>query len=76
MNYELEITFNNGELYYLTSTTNFLNNSDKEFLNDENIDLNNIKSVNSHELQNKRRSIVPDYKYNVLNKVGPPIKYN
>ena len=50
MNYELEITFNNGELYYLTSTTNFLNNSDKEFLNDENIDLNNIKSVNSHEL--------------------------
>ena len=50
MNYELEITFNNGELYYLTSTTNFLNNSDKEFLNDENIDLNNIKSVKSYEL--------------------------
>ena len=65
MNYELE-----------TSTTNFLNNSDKEFLNDENIDLNNIKSVNSRELQNKRRSIVPDYKYNVLNKVGPPIKHD
>ena len=50
MTYEHEITFKNGELYYLTSTTNFLNNSDKEFLNDENINLNNIKYINSYKL--------------------------
>ena len=50
MNYEHEITFKNNELYYLTSTTNYLNNSDKQFLIDENININNIKTINTYKL--------------------------
>ena len=50
MTYEHEITFNNGELYYLTSTTNYLNDHDKQFLIDELIDLTNIKSINTYKL--------------------------
>ncbi len=50
MTFEHEITFNNGDLYYLTSSTNYLNNSDKQFLIDELIDLNNIKSINTYKL--------------------------
>ena len=50
MTFEHEITFNNGELYYLTSTTNYLNDDDKQFLNDENIDITEIKSINTYKL--------------------------
>ena len=50
MTYEHEITFNNDELYYLTSATNYLNDDDKQFLIDELIDLNNIKSINTYKL--------------------------
>ena len=50
MTFEHEITFNNGDLYYLTSSTNYLNNSDKQFLTDELIDLNNIKTINTYKL--------------------------
>ena len=50
MTYEHEITFNNDEPYYLTSTTNYLNDDDKQFLIDELIDLNNIKSINTYKL--------------------------
>ena len=50
MTYEHEITFNNDDLYYLTSTTNYLNDNDKQFLIDELIDLNNIKSINTYKL--------------------------
>ena len=50
MTYEHEITFNNGELYYLTSTTNYLNDDDKQFLIDELIDLTNIKSILTYKL--------------------------
>ena len=50
MTYEHEITFNNGELYYLTSTTNYLNDDDKQFLIDELIDLTKIKSINTYKL--------------------------
>ena len=50
MTYEHEITLNNDELYYLTSTTNYLNDNDKQFLIDELIDLNNIKSINTYKL--------------------------
>ena len=50
MTYEHEITFNTAELYYLTSTTNYLNDNDKQFLIDELIDLNNIKSINTYKL--------------------------
>ena len=54
MTYEHEILFNNDELYYLTSTTNYLNDNDKQFLIDENIDLNNIKSINTYKIQNSQ----------------------
>ncbi len=50
MNFEHEITFNDNEVYYLTSTTNYLNNSDKQFLIDELIDLNNIKTINTYKI--------------------------
>ena len=50
MKFEHEITFNNSELYYLTSTTNYLNDDDKQFLIDELIDLTNIKSINTYKL--------------------------
>ena len=50
MTFEHEITFNNGELYYLTSTINYLNDDDKQFLNDENIDITEIKSINTYKL--------------------------
>jgi hypothetical protein len=50
MKFEHEITFNNGELYYLTSTTNYLNDNDKQFLNDENIDITEIKTINTYKL--------------------------
>jgi hypothetical protein len=50
MKYEHEITFFNGELYYLTSTTNFLNDDDQDFLLNENIDLQQIKTINTYKL--------------------------
>ena len=50
MKFEHEITFNNGDIYYLTSTTNVLNDDDKQFLNDENIDINEIKSTLIYKL--------------------------
>jgi hypothetical protein len=50
MNYEHEITFNDGEVYYLTSTTNHLNDDDKQFLIDESIDLTTIKTINTYKL--------------------------
>ena len=50
MTYEHEITFNNDDLYYLTSTTNYLNDNDKQFLIDELIDLTTIKSINTYSL--------------------------
>jgi len=50
MTYEHEILFNNDDLYYLTSTTNYLNDNDKQFLIDENINLNNIKSINTYKI--------------------------
>ena len=50
MNYEHEITFNNDDLYYLPSTTNYLNDNDKQFLIDENINIDDIKSINTYRL--------------------------
>ena len=50
MTYEHEITFNNDDLYYLTSTTNYLNDADKQFLIDEQIDLTTIKSILTYKL--------------------------
>ena len=50
MKFEHEITFFNDEVYYLTSTTNYLNDNDKQFLIDELLDLNNIKSINTYSI--------------------------
>ena len=50
MKFEHEITFNNDDLYYLTSTTNYLNDDDKQFLIDESIDINTIKSILTYKL--------------------------
>ena len=50
MTYEHEITFNDDSIQYLTSTTNYLNDDDKQFLTDLLVDLNTIKSVNSYKL--------------------------
>ena len=50
MTYEHEITFNNDDLYYLTSTTNYLNDDDKQFLIDEQIDLTTIKSILTYKI--------------------------
>ena len=50
MKFEHEILFNNNDLYYLTSTTNYLNDNDKQFLIDENININNIKTINTYKL--------------------------
>ena len=49
MIYEHEITFNDDSIQYLTSTTNYLNNKDKEFLLDLDVDLKTIKKVTTYE---------------------------
>ena len=50
MTYEHEITFNDDSIQYLTSTTNYLNDDDKQFLIDENIDLTTIKSISTYKI--------------------------
>jgi len=50
MKFEHEILFNNDDLYYLTSTTKYLNDNDKQFHIDELINLNNNKSINTYKL--------------------------
>jgi hypothetical protein len=48
--YEHELTLNNGELYYVVSTTFYINKEDREYLDEQTIDLNEVKSVNSYKL--------------------------
>lgn len=50
MTYEHEITFNDDSIQYLTSTTNYLNDDDKQFLIELNVDLTTIKSINTYKL--------------------------
>ncbi len=50
MTFEIEITFNDNSIQYLTSTTNYLNKSDLDFLTDLDIDLTTIKSIYSYKL--------------------------
>ncbi len=50
MTYEHEIIFNDDSIQYLTSTTNYLNDDDKQFLIDLNIDLNTIKTIKTYKL--------------------------
>jgi hypothetical protein len=50
MTFEIEITFTDNSIQYLTSTTNYLNKSDLDFLTDLDVDLTTIKSINSYKL--------------------------
>jgi len=50
MKFEHEITFNDDSIQYLTSTTNYLNDDDKQFLTDLLVDLNTIKTINTYKL--------------------------
>ena len=50
MTFEIEITFTDNSIQYLTSTTNYLNKSDLDFLTDLNVDLTTIKTINSYKL--------------------------
>jgi hypothetical protein len=50
MTYEHEITFNDDSIQYLPSTTNYLNDDDKQFLIDLLVDLNTIKTINTYQL--------------------------
>ena len=48
--YEHELTLNDGELYYVVSTTFYINKEDREYLVEQTIDLNEVKSVKSYKL--------------------------
>jgi len=50
MTFEHEITFNDNSLQYLTSTTNYLNDDDKEFLISTGVDLTTIKTITTYKL--------------------------
>ncbi len=50
MTYEHEITFNDDSIQYLTSSTNYLNDDDKQFLTELGVDLTTIKSINTYKL--------------------------
>ena len=50
MNFEHEITFNDDSIQYLTSTTNYLNDDDKNFLIELDVDLTTIKTITTYKL--------------------------
>ena len=50
MIYEHEITYNDNDIQYINSTTNYLNEEDKEFLEALGVDLSTIKSISTEEL--------------------------
>ena len=54
MNYEHEILFYDGEVYYLTSTTQHLNEDDLQFLTDEVFSMiYGIDSIDTYKLNTK-----------------------
>ena len=53
MTYEHEITFNDNSIQYLTSTTNYLNSDDKDFLESLDVDLSTIKEINTYEINSQ-----------------------
>jgi hypothetical protein len=53
MTYEHEITFYDDSIQYLTSTTNYLNEEDEEFLLDLDVDLSTIKEINTYEINSQ-----------------------
>ena len=50
MTFEHEITFNDDSIQYLTSTTNYLNDDDKQFLIELDVDLTTIKTIITYKL--------------------------
>ena len=54
MIYEHEITFNDNSIQYLNSTTNYLNEEDKEFLEALGVDLTTIKTVTTYETNSQQ----------------------
>ena len=48
--FELELIFNDNEVMYITSNTNHLNDEDLEFLNELNVEINEIKEINIEKL--------------------------
>ena len=50
MTFEIEITYSDNSIQYLSSTTNYLNKSDLDFLTDLDVDLTTIKSIYSYKL--------------------------
>jgi hypothetical protein len=50
MTFEHQITFSDNSIQYLTSTTNYLNKSDLDFLTDLDVDLTTIKTIYSYKL--------------------------
>jgi len=48
--YEHELILNNGDVYYVVSTTFYINKEDREYLVEQTIDLNEVKSVRSYKL--------------------------
>ena len=50
MTFEHEIIFNDDSIQYLTSTTNYLNDDDKQFLIELDVDLTTIKTITTYKL--------------------------
>mgnify|MGYP006083806721 CR=1 FL=1 len=48
--YEHELTLNDGNVYYVVSTTFYINKEDREYLVEQTIDLTTIKTVHSYKL--------------------------
>jgi hypothetical protein len=48
--YEHEIVFHNGDIEYVVSTTPYLNEEDRQYLKEQEIDLNEVESVTSYKL--------------------------
>jgi len=48
--FELEIIYNNDDIQYITSSTPYLNQSDIDFLNDLDVSIDTIKTINIEKL--------------------------
>ena len=48
--YEHEIVFHSGDVEYVVSTTFYLNEEDRQYLTEQDVDLTNVKSVKSYKL--------------------------
>jgi hypothetical protein len=53
MTYEHEITFNDNSIQYLESETNYLSDTDKQFLEEVGVDLTTIKTIHTYEINSQ-----------------------